>query len=244
MAEIRYYVSSGLRPHLYLRVADPRNQYCVRSAHDERLIAGGSAPAPWVTFLCTDKEKSPKEIRPGAADLSRCASGSAGKSRAHFPVRPFALPPAALTLRFSPKSALAPTRRALNNAPRAQTRGSLFPILAAMLGGGYGDLSNPPQTGTRRCFQHPVWCTRAPQGFGRAPRRGSAQGCARQVHETGSLVGPAPGSKAAERRTVRHPGACFFGYFLCTSKESNPGCGAGASRIHTTPPQAARHTRG
>jgi hypothetical protein len=115
MAEIRYYVSSGLRPHLYLRVADPRNQYCVRSAHDERLIAGGSAPAPWVTFLCTDKEKSPKEIRPGAAD---------------FP------------LRFSPKSALAPTRRALNNAPRAQTRGSLFPILAAMLGGGYGDLSN------------------------------------------------------------------------------------------------------
>jgi len=217
MAEIRYYVSSGLRPHLYLRVADPRNQYCVRSAHDERLIAGGSAPAPWVTFLCMDKEKSPKEIRPGAAD---------------FP------------LRFSPKSALAPTRRALNNAPRAQTRGSLFPILAAMLGGGYGDLSNPPQTGTRRCFQHPVWRTRAPQGFGRAPRRGSAQGCARQVHETGSLVGPAPGSKAAERRTVRHPGACFFGYFLCTSKESNPGCGAGASRIHTTPPQAARHTRG
>ena len=195
MAEIRYYVSSGLRPHLYLRVADPRNQYCVRSAHDERLIAGGSAPAPWVTFLCMDKEKSPKEIRPGAAD---------------FP------------LRFSPKSALAPTRRALNNAPRAQTRGSLFPILAAMLGGGYGDLSNPPQTGTRRCFQHPVWRTRAPQGFGRAPRRGSAQGCARQVHETGSLVGPAPGSKAAERRTVRHPGACFFGYFFCTSKESNP----------------------
>ncbi|MEX2163525.1 MAG: hypothetical protein WD823_04695, partial [Sulfuricaulis sp.] len=91
---------------------------------------------------CTLLYKSPKEIRPGAADLSRYASGSAGKSRAHFPVRPFALPPAALTLRFSPKSALAPTRRALNNAPRAQTRGSLFPILAAMLGGGYGDLSN------------------------------------------------------------------------------------------------------
>ncbi|HEY4696661.1 MAG TPA: hypothetical protein VIH29_01460 [Gallionella sp.] len=27
----------------------------------------------------------------------------------------------------------------LNNAPRAQTPGSLIPILAAMLGGGYGD---------------------------------------------------------------------------------------------------------
>ncbi len=69
----------------------------------ERLIAGGSAPSPilsrvacgdaywWVadprqvTFLCTDKEKSPKEIRPGWRE---------------FP------------LRFSPESARAPTRRA------------------------------------------------------------------------------------------------------------------------------------
>jgi hypothetical protein len=39
--------------------------------------------------------------------LSRYASGSAGKPRAHIPVRPFALPLAALTLRFSGKSALA-----------------------------------------------------------------------------------------------------------------------------------------
>ena len=30
----------------------------------EMLIAGGSAPAPWVTFLCTRKEKSPKESAP------------------------------------------------------------------------------------------------------------------------------------------------------------------------------------
>jgi hypothetical protein len=57
------------------------------------------------------QRKKPKKARPGAADCF---------------------------LRFSPKSALASTRRALNNAPRAQTRGSLLPILAAMLGGAYG----------------------------------------------------------------------------------------------------------
>src|SRR3989304_3885331 len=34
---------------------------CARS---QNLIAGGSAPAPWVTFLCPAKEKSPKERPP------------------------------------------------------------------------------------------------------------------------------------------------------------------------------------
>jgi hypothetical protein len=33
-------------------------------ARFKSVIAGGSAPAPWVTFLCTRKEKSPKESAP------------------------------------------------------------------------------------------------------------------------------------------------------------------------------------
>jgi hypothetical protein len=65
----------------YLWVADPRPLLlCALRAQIEKLIAGGSAPAPWVTFLCLSKEKSPKERHPGAADIF---------------------------LRFSPKSALA-----------------------------------------------------------------------------------------------------------------------------------------
>jgi hypothetical protein len=47
-------------------------------------------------------------------------------------------------LRFSPESALASTRRALYNAPRAQTRGSLLPIPAAMLGRAIRGLEQHP----------------------------------------------------------------------------------------------------
>jgi hypothetical protein len=65
------------------------------------------------------QRKKPKKARPEAAETS---------------------------LRFSGKSALASTRRALNNAPRAQTRGSLFPIFPAMLGGGYGSENHTNST--------------------------------------------------------------------------------------------------
>ena len=168
-----------------------------------------------MTFLCTDKEKSPKEIRPGAADLSRCASGSAGKSRAHFPVRPFALPPAALTLRFSPKSALAPTRRALNNAPRAQTRGPLFPILAAMLGG-YGFLKTPFGQAERR-----VQPKRGPAGASEGSRAcASATGC--------RVCAPTEANAArGNRRSRRRPGGVLslVSFFARTKKETRPRCG-------------------
>jgi len=57
-----------------------------RFARDsQKLCAGGSAPAPWVPFLCSCKEKEPKESTPGWRDIS---------------------------LRLSPESALASTRRA------------------------------------------------------------------------------------------------------------------------------------
>ena len=46
----------GWLTHENLVVCAPRTM--------KKLIAGGSAPAPWVTFLCTRKEKSPKESAP------------------------------------------------------------------------------------------------------------------------------------------------------------------------------------
>ena len=65
--------------------------------------------------------RGPKETKrkhaPERATLSRYASSSAGKPRAHIPVRPFALPLAALTLRSSP-------HRALANSPGAEQRAS------------------------------------------------------------------------------------------------------------------------
>ena len=48
-------------------------------ARFKSVIAGGSAPAPWVTFLCTRKEKSPKESAPpGLRPLARVPSRRAG----------------------------------------------------------------------------------------------------------------------------------------------------------------------
>jgi hypothetical protein len=53
----------------------------------------------------------------------------------------------------------------------------------------------------------------------RGPLRTSLRPGARRVE-----VRAVSGEK--RRKLSRHPGACFFGYFLCTSKDSIPGCGA------------------
>jgi hypothetical protein len=67
------------------------------------------------------QRKKPKKARPGWRDLSRYASGSAGKPGAHIPVRPFALPLAALTPRLRGfGSRAAPTRHPVA-AGQAQT---------------------------------------------------------------------------------------------------------------------------
>jgi hypothetical protein len=62
----------------------------------------------------------------------------------------------------TPSCASRPNRRSPQLAGRelrasgSNTRLATPPIRSAMLGGGYGDLSNPPQVGTRRFFQYPV----------------------------------------------------------------------------------------
>jgi len=69
-----------------------------------------------VTFLCLSKEKSPKETTPRMAR--------------HLP---------ALLAGIGAR----PNSPGANYAPRAQTRGSLFPIPAAMLGAPYGVWKTP-----------------------------------------------------------------------------------------------------
>jgi hypothetical protein len=69
---------------------------CALRARFKSIIAGGSAPAPWVTFLCLSKEKSPKETTPRSARRFTKRSGP---------------------LRSSP-------HRALANSPGACTRGA------------------------------------------------------------------------------------------------------------------------
>ena len=80
------------------------------------IIAGGSAPAPWVAFFCSAKRKPRKKRPPGARDT----------------LLAFLAPPGAR-----------PARRALNYAPRAQTRSRLkAPGGAAVLGARYGALKH------------------------------------------------------------------------------------------------------
>jgi hypothetical protein len=88
-----------------------------RFARDsQKLCAGGSAPAPWVPFLCSCQEKEPKESTPGWRDIS---------------------------LRFSPESALASTRRAQNTrlGLEHETRFSRFRLRCS--GAPYGAKRTP-----------------------------------------------------------------------------------------------------
>jgi hypothetical protein len=127
-----------------------------RFARDlKSVIAGGSAPAPWVTWTRTIPGPRPagrlhlskfdpiefvfaraKTILPEAKLGAHSAPAGPAPGTARAKVTKESTPPDGATpsLRFSPESALASTRRALRCAPRAQTRDSLLPIPAAMLG--------------------------------------------------------------------------------------------------------------
>ncbi len=170
----------------------------------EKLIAGGSAPAPWATFLCPRKEKSPKESAPpGLRPAPRTGAG---------------FPRAALA------SAGAPTRHPCRGGARAG-------ILPAPLRAGtsaacgarldQGGWKTPPRT-SLRCVAHtPVWCARASQlasGFsrascsspGRVVKRPASWGARRCRREAQGVVAPS--------------GACFFWvlFFARAKKSTSP----------------------
>jgi hypothetical protein len=141
----------------------------------EKLIAGGSAPAPWVPFSCLSKRKEPKRRTPGrfaAHTYVRCpdrtqgapawrARSAAGSHRTSRLLR--------LTL-----------AAALNNAPRA--RSGVSRILPALFGARLAPTGweRSSRTFTPRCFQSP-WRARASASLGPAPRgaRGSGDRRAR-----------------------------------------------------------------
>src|SRR3989344_9009712 len=60
---------------------------------------------------------------------------------------------------------------------------------------------------------------------------GRAQGGARRAHETGSLVGAAPGPKAAEARIRAPSGACFLWFLSLHEQRKKPACGAGNRKL-------------
>jgi len=126
-------------------------------------------------------------------------------------------------LRSSPHRALANSPGA-HYAPRARTRFRLkAPGGAAVLGAlrGLEDPSCPislTRMDGRMCFKPPAWRTRAPQGFGQAPRRGRAQG--RLAHEARSLVCQRRAPKPRRRGlkcVIR--GGLFFGRFLLAGQK-------------------------
>ncbi len=173
---------------------------CVGFADDETLIAGGSAPAPWAHFLCAAKENGRKERPPGAAEHP---------------------------LRFSPAIGACPNSpAAIQRGSGSNTRHATTPMAGCDARRRLRGWSKPPPTFARRCFQIPVWRTRAPQGFGRAPRRGRAQGSARlprrdRMSRRGSAGTQSRGGK--DECAIR--GVFLLVPFLCTSKEKEPAVG-------------------
>jgi len=116
---------------------------CARS---QLLIAVPRTAGGFLSLLV--QRKKPKKARPGWRNLSRYASGSAGKPRAHILVRPFALPLAALTPRLRGfGSRAAPTRHPVA-AGQAQT-----------------SLSAPPSGRSPKALRG----SGAPYGFGKKP---------------------------------------------------------------------------
>jgi hypothetical protein len=161
---------------------------------NEQLMAGGSAPAPWVTFSCLFKRKSPKRKTPGrfAAHTSR------GSLRASL--QPGARKLAGRTLRATG-----------SNTCSRITPASLR--CSACSDGG---------------FKKPVWRTRAPQGFGRAPRRGRRQGCLRLTRATWmSRRGSAGTQGRGGEGVFASSGACFLWFLSLHEKRKKPARGAG-----------------
>ncbi len=172
-----------------------------RLARDsQKLLAGGSAPAPWVTFFARAKKVTKESTPPDGATPS---------------------------LRFSPESALASTRRALTTrlGLKHEARFSRFQLRCS--GAPYGVLKTPPRTGLR-------WVAQTPVGASRAP---SQAGSFRETLVEPEARSPAPGelderpaeARRAGNRTVyvrrSDRGGFLLVTFLCPSKEKSPAVG-------------------
>jgi hypothetical protein len=188
--------------------------HCARDS--QKLIAGGSAPAPWVTFFARAK-KVTKESTPRSL---RCANAARS--------------PARLT---KPGARL--TRRALGNAPRARSGGERIPPaslrcsardtggLANHLIPWRGVLLKAPYQSTMlksdaRGFRVPV--ARAEY---RSPSGGfQASPCSsRAASFSGRRVGERPFGRGTEEEVARSGVSFLLVTFLWTSKEKSPAVG-------------------
>ena len=181
------------------------------------------------------KEKDTRSLRrpyTGRSPARLARSGARLTRRAHAP--------GARRSAARPFGGMEVHRTSMNTPPhpRAQTRGSLLSIPAAMLGGGYGVLKTPTEP----------WFF-SPTPFGAPARRspsakepeGRREGSRRSPARTGMscrATSKARGERGGSFRAIR--GVFLLVTSLCTSKEKSPWVGGGASQIQITRPQAAR----
>ncbi len=181
-----------------------------RLARDsQKLLAGGSAPAPWVTFFARAKKVTKESTPPDGATPS---------------------------LRFSPESALASTRRALTTrlGLKHEARFSRFQLRCS--GAPYGVLKTPPRTGLRWVAQTPVGASRAPSQAGGIRETFDR---ARGALFSARRVRLAPGRCEVHRGprgvyAAKRPGRILFGDFLLCAQEKVT-CRGSATHKYASP---------
>ena len=200
-----FHMSSGLRPRL------------------NRVIAGGSAPAPWVPFLCSCKEKGPKESTPpGLRRLRRFprAAFASGGAHTRHPCRGCA----------RSRSLARPCGPALR--------------LHTSLGLTKGVLKTPPRADRRWVAQIPVGASRAPSKAGGSRETfDRARGASFAPGELGSRPAEARRTGNRERclRAAKRPGRILFGNFLLCAQEKVTCCGS-ATHKYASPEATQDHT--
>ena len=184
-----------------------------------------------VTFLCLCKEKSPKESTPQVARSpgilpSDFASGLRGSLSAH----PCARSALARILRAPLRAFSAAPCDARHRERRRFFHESVHPCTALR---NRSPLEKPSEKkrSASSCF---CFCGRMPPKRGPLWRGEGAQekpegwraGCAPVRCAHMDVRSTDPGAASRSRRAgcpkTASPGVCFFGYFLCTSKESDP----------------------
>ena len=225
------YRASARDLNSYLWVADPR-QVTLGSGH------------PWPSPF---GQAPPVQIRSGRICLCLSKDNFAGSKIGRALVRPEGGPRhgwrgSKVTKRNdTPEPPTPPCASRRNrrspNSPGAEQRASgstkslaKTPGLARCSARSDGDGRNSSRTFTPRCFPTSRMAHPSIASLGPSARRG-ARGIARVARQHRDVLSGDRRARGAKRRGIsRHPGRAFFGYFLCTSKESNPGCRGGATR--------------